>query len=207
MLARFLLPLLLVIGAASAGAAEKGPTQFLDERTGATITVVREPLVFAIERSILAANARDYVNLTTAEIDRSGHIQLYVIGYIWSTIDRRHNGAQEELSQRPLEIAADGRVIRLTPETVFPKDFLDDKQLLAPKWSQLQRAAYVVSREQLRYIAFSKHLTLSFAPAAAEAGSDPADQDASDEEREVYESWDDGRKALKAFVESTGAYQ
>lgn len=206
MRARFLILLLLATLGAPLRAADKGPTQFLDERTGATITVVREPLVFAIERSILAANARDYVNLTTAEIDRSGHIQLYIIGYIWSTIDRRHNGTQEDLTRRPLEIAADGRVIRLTPDAEYPKDFLDDRQLLAPKWSQLQRAAYVVTREQLRHIAYSKQLSLSFAPAAAGTG-DPADEAADEAEREVYESWDDGRKALKSFVEATGAYQ
>jgi hypothetical protein len=205
MLPRSLLLLILACFCASPRAADKGPTQFLDERTGATITVVREPLVFALDRSILAANARDYVNFTAAEIDRSGHIQLYLIGYIWSTIDRRHNESRADLAKRPVEIAADGRVIRLTPDAEFPKDFLDDRQLLAPKWSDLQRAAYVITREQLRHIAYSKKLSLSFV-------ADPAEGDAQsdaerDEEREVYDSWNEGRKALQAFVEQTGAYQ
>jgi hypothetical protein len=198
MLARLLPLLMLACCGARAFGANAAPVQFLDERTGATVTVVREPLVFALERSILAANSRDYINMTAVEVDRSGHIQLYLIGYFWSTIDRR-GGAHIEPAQRPLELSADGRLIRLTPEAEFPKDLLDDKQLKAPTFAKPQRAAYLITREVLRYIVASKKMVLSF---ASETDSeDPQSAAAQDDEREIYEAWDDGRKALKAFLE------
>lgn len=202
---RLFLSLLLACCAARASAADLAPTEVLDERTGATLTVVHEPLVFALERSILAANARDYVSLTAAEVDRSGHIQVYLIGYIWSTIDRRNRGVQADLAALPLELTADGRLIRLKPAAEFPKDFLDDEKMLAPKAAHLQRAAYLTTREALRYVAESKHLAVSFV--AEPADGDPESDAALDAEREVYESWGEGRKALKAFVEHTGSYQ
>ena len=202
---RLILAMLLACCATAVAAADLEPTEFLDERTGATVTVTHEPLVFALERSIFAANARDYVSLTAAEVDRSGRIQVYLIAYIWSTIDRRNHGTQAELAQFPLELAADGRVIRLKPEAQFPKDFLDDEKLLAPKSSRLQRVAYLTSREALRHVANSRHLSVSFATESPDA--DPYGDAPLDAERETYESWGDGRKALKAFVEQTGSYQ
>src|SRR5258708_12087183 len=86
--------LLLAVGAAGC-AGSTGPllNEYLDEHTGAHLAVVGRPLTFALERSTLAANARDYVSLAAAEVDRSGRAQTYLIGYFWSTIDRRKSAA------------------------------------------------------------------------------------------------------------------
>ncbi len=205
MLARISVALLLLCCAVRAPAADLAPSEYLDERTGATITVVHEPLVFALERSILAANARDYVSLTAVEVDRSGRIEVYLIGYVWSTIDRRTHGVQADLIRKPLELSADGRLVRLVSAAQFPKDLLDEQRLLAPKASRLERAAYPASRELLRYIAASKHLSLSF---ALESSDGDAESDAAlDAEREVYEPWGAGQKALQAFAEHTSSFQ
>ncbi|MFO1467959.1 MAG: hypothetical protein U1F35_16215 [Steroidobacteraceae bacterium] len=198
---RLILAMLLACCATAVAAADLEPTEFLDERTGATVTVTHEPLVFALERSIFAANARDYVSLTAAEVDRSGRIQVYLIAYIWSTIDRRNHGEQATLAALPLEIAADGRTIRLNPIAQYPKDLLDDAHLMAPKASHLQRAAYLTTREALTFIAASRHVSASFVPAAADG------EEEADTEREVYESWGEGRKALKAFADRLTAFQ
>jgi hypothetical protein len=181
----------------AANAASVEPTEFLDERTGATITVVHDPLVFAFERSSLAANARDYISLTAVEVDRSGQLQTYLIGYVWSTIDRRNRSSAPDQIQKPLALLADGREIQLVPVSEFPKDLLDEQRLLAPPASHVLRAAYPASRELLRYIASSRNLSISFA-------LDSEDEDA---ERESYQIWGDGKKALIAFVERTDSFK
>jgi hypothetical protein len=189
-----ILSLCLVCAVRAAGVE---PTEFLDERTGATITVVHDPLVFALERSSLAANARDYISLTAVEVDRSGSLQIYLIGYVWSTIDRRGHSAGADPAPKSLEMMADGRRIPLLPAAEIPKDLRDEQKLLAPPAAHVQRAAYPATRELLRYIAGSKTLTLSFA----------ADSDDEDAERETYQIWGDGKKALIAFVERSNSFK
>lgn len=203
MRAKLLLGVLWFVSAATA-AADLAPSEYLDERTGATITVTREALVFAFERSTLAANARDYVTLTAVEVDRSGQLQVYLIGYFWSTIDRRTGSTLTDLAQKPIEISADGRVIRLTRTAEFPKDLLDGERLLAPRSSHVERSAYVVSRDILRYLATSKHLSLAFASDSDDA--DPQSDAALDSERDIYQPWGNGQQALKAFVEQNAAF-
>ena len=202
MLARLTIAALFALSGLQAAAADVLPSEYLDERTGSTITVVHEPLVFALEHSILAANARDYISLTAVQVDHSGRLEMYLIGYFWSTIDRRHNDAKTGLARAPLELSADGRLIRLVPTAQFPDDFLDQQKLLAPKTSHLERAAYPVSSELLRYIAASKHLSLDVAIDFPDA--DPDSVAAPDDEREIYQVWSEGKKSLEAFVKHAG---
>ena len=204
MRAKLLLGALWFVSAATAAAADFAPSEYLDERTGATVTVTREALVFAFERSTLAANARDYVTLTAVEVDRSGQLQVYLIGYFWSTIDRRGSSALADMARRPVELSADGRVIRLVRAAEFPKDLLDGERLLAPRSSHVESAAYVVSRELLKYLAASKHLSLASALDSQDA--DSQNDAALDAERDIYLPWGDGQKALAAFVERSADF-
>lgn len=187
--------ILLAFAAAQGVARNPVPSEYLDERTGATIIVAAEPWVFALERSTLAANARDYISLTAVEVDRSGHLQVYLIGYVWTTIDSRSRVARSDLATTPLDLFADGRLILLKPQARFPDDFLDDRRLRPETSGRPQRAAYLVSCDILRYLASSRHASISFHEAADQ------DVDAQDDERETYESWSDGRPALGAFLE------
>lgn len=59
------------VGDCSVAPARSGPAEYLDENTGATITTVDQPLVFAVERNDVAANLRDYVTLAAAAVNRS----------------------------------------------------------------------------------------------------------------------------------------
>ena len=45
--------------------------------------------MFANERRDLAANARDYVTVAAAAVNRAGKISYVVIAYFWSTVDPR----------------------------------------------------------------------------------------------------------------------
>src|SRR6266481_1480979 len=71
----------------------KEPSEYLDQTTAATITVVAKPLIFAHERPELAAHARDYVTLAAASVNRGGAIEHFIFAYLWSTVDdRNRNG-------------------------------------------------------------------------------------------------------------------
>jgi hypothetical protein len=186
----FLLAALCVSMSACATPPRAGVNEYLDERTGASVTVVREPLIFALERSTLAAHARDYISLTAAEVDRSGQTQLCVLGYFWSTIDRRTGSGTSRPADKSLALFADGRLIRLSPLESPPKDLEADSRLHAPETAHFDQAAYKVSLEELRYIAGSQALKLRLA----------VDKDEEDPDAETFSVWTDARKALKDFV-------
>src|SRR3979490_821715 len=83
------------------------PQEYLDEQTGATVTAVDSPLVFARARTELAANLRDYVTLAAASVNRGGKVEYVLIAYVWSTIDVRYAPASA-LADSPL-VTPDGR--------------------------------------------------------------------------------------------------
>src|SRR5580704_1191423 len=88
---RIRLPMILALAALTACTGLK-PAPFheiLDEQSGNTLLVVTTPLVFARERTDVAAHARDYATLVAAEIDQSGKYSEYLLLYRWSTVDRR----------------------------------------------------------------------------------------------------------------------
>jgi hypothetical protein len=176
--------------AACAAAAGPRTDEFLDERTGANVTVMHQAFTFAMERSTLAAHARDYVSLAAAEVDRSGQAQLYLIGYFWSTIDRRNAAAAPSSTAMAIELIADGRRIRLRPDAALPRDLRAKRQLLAPAASHFEEAAYPVSLELLRYIAGSRVLVLRL-----------ADDTREEDEADSYQLWTDARPELRAFTQ------
>jgi hypothetical protein len=177
--------------AACATAKGPGTDEYLDERTGANITVMHQAFTFAMERSTLAAHARDYVSLAAVEVDRSGQTQLYLIGYFWSTIDRRKDAAVPSSTAAGVELIADGRRIRLRPDAALPSDLRAKRQLLAPAASHFEEAAYPVSLELLRYLAGSRVLVLRVGYVAREE----------DDEMDSYALWTDARPELRAFTQ------
>jgi hypothetical protein len=97
-----------------------GPRQYLDEKSAATVTVAREPLVFARERPELAVHARDYLTLVPIDVNRMGKHVLYFYGFVWSTIDKRGAPGSDDGTLQ-FEIVADGRRIPLVPVKASPR--------------------------------------------------------------------------------------
>ncbi len=59
------------------GSSPARPIEYLDDRNGATVSAMGKPLLFASDRSNLAANLRsanlrDYVTITAASVNRAG---------------------------------------------------------------------------------------------------------------------------------------
>jgi len=99
---------LLVLFACTTRAGDSPPREYLDEETGATVTLDTEALVFAYQRRELAANARDYVSLQAAAVNRAGKVSYVLISYVWSTVDPRVR-QEPLLNPDQLLLQADGR--------------------------------------------------------------------------------------------------
>lgn len=171
------------------GGAPDEPRQYLDEGTAATVTAVERPLVFARERTEYAANARDYVTLAAAAVNRSGRIRYVLVAYCWSTVDSR-------ISQEPppvphaLVIVADDRSILLTDPVSSTADVGLALPVGAPAGPGHAPYVFTTDLATLRFLAAARHL-------AVQLGSDAAP---------TYQIWNDGRPALQAWVEVlTGA--
>ena len=141
-----ILAAIVTTGCASRQAA--GPREYLDERTAATITVAGEAMVFACDRPELGVNARDYVTLTAVDVNTSGRHALHLVGYAWSTLDKR--GAADGESR--YEIVADDRTL---PLQAMPEGFrsigLNEPPIPVPSRTAVPLTA-PVSQDQLQFL-------------------------------------------------------
>ena len=175
---------LLVLCACAAPAGESPPREYLDEETGATVTLQSEALVFAYSRRELAANARDYLTLQAAAVNRSGKMSYVLISYVWSTVDPR---MREEplLNPELLVLQADDRRIQLNARGHTARDAGIGMVVDAPSGSSGAPTVYPTDLATLRFIAESRHLALAL-----------------DTERStlIYDLWEDRRADLARFV-------
>ena len=177
-----LLALLAVNTAAGDGAPVR---EYLDEETGATVTLVTQPLVFAYPRTDLAANARDYATLQAAAVNRSGKLDYVVIAYFWSTVDPRLR--QDALpNPQPLLLQADDRVIRLSMRGRTAREAGIGMVVDAPPGAGSPPNVYATDLDTLRFIAASRRLALVI-------DTEPSTF--------TYDLWEDRRPALRSFVQ------
>jgi len=184
--ARVALPvaMLAALGACVAVADDKQPREYLDEQTAATVTVVAEPLVFALPRPELAANVRDYLTLAAAAVDRNGKVSYVLIAYFWSTVDPRllTNALP---SPEPLVLQADDRRIALALLGHSAHEAGIGVPVHAPPGAAVTPNVYGTDLGTLRFIAEARSLTMT-----ADSDGVPLS----------YQLWEDHRMALRAFV-------
>jgi hypothetical protein len=179
-------PCLLVLLAVASCAAPTPPQphEFIDETTANTLLVAGAPLVFARERSDVAAHARDYLTLVGLEIDISGKYQQFLLAYRWSTVDPRM-AAPPPLTAGALTLIADGRAINLRPLDRLPVGLAPRELLLVPNHGDVIARGYAVDAQTLRYLSGSRTLL-------ARLPQEPLDL--------PFTLWEDGRGALGAFL-------
>jgi len=140
--------LLAAMLAGCASRAPAGPREYLDERTAATITVAGDAMIFSYDRPELGVNARDYVTLTAVDVNNSGRHATHLVGYAWSTIDKR--GVEDGASKYDI-VAAD----RTLPLAVAPEGFrsigVNEPPIPVPSRSALPLSA-PVTREQVQFM-------------------------------------------------------
>ena len=175
---------LLALLACATHAGDSPPREYLDEETGATVNLESEPLVFAYQRRELAANARDYVTLQAAAVNRAGKVSYVLLSYVWSTVDPR---MREEplLNPDQLLLHADDRRIPLNARGHSAHDAGIGMVVDAPSGSSGPPTVYTTDLATLRFIAESRHLAVAV-----------------DTERStlVYDLWEDRRADLARFV-------
>jgi hypothetical protein len=180
----FVLEIALALGGCAAAPDSVKPSEYLDQTTAATVSVVAKPLVFARERPELAAHARDYVTLAAASVNRGGAIEHYVFAYFWSTLDNR-NGNGVPPAAENLTIAADDR--RISPQLAghSSQEAGVGSAVRAPPGRHWTLNVYKTDLATLGFIAESRHLAVNTGSA---------------EGLVTYESWDDQRRALRGLV-------
>lgn len=158
--------------------------EIFDEQSGNTLFVVGKPLVFARERSDVAAHARDYLTLVAVEEDRSGDYSQYLLLYRWSTVDLR-------MSQPPspgagaIHMLVDGRPIDLLPLGSIPIGLTQRRIFDGPAHSDAVPSAYRVDVATLHFIAISRDLTVRMPQETLDI---------------PFTLWEDGRAALNQFL-------
>jgi hypothetical protein len=165
--------------------------EIIDEQTGNTLTVVSKPIVFARERTDVAAHARDYATLVAVEIDRSGTFENYLLLYRWSTVDKRM-APPPPAAMGDLELLGDGRVIELKALDSVPVSVGADRHLHLPRHGAAVVRAYRVDQGLLRFVAASRTLTLRLPQESFDV---------------PFYLFEDGRAALGAFLQQTSAPQ
>jgi hypothetical protein len=178
-----LVAIFMLAAACSSLPEERRPQEYLDERTGATVTMTDKPIVFARDRTERAANLRDYVTLVAASVNRAGKINYVLLAYAWSTLDSRDaaaNGAGEALV-----ITADDRRIALKPAAASAVEAGISVPVRAPPGVASISRVYASDLDTLRFIGAARSLRA---------------QVSSDESAPYYYLWDDQRTALGDFV-------
>ena len=163
--------------------------EIFDERTGNTLLVVAKPLVFARERTDVAAHERDYATVVAVEIDQSGKYNEYLLLYRWSTVDRRMSPPPDPQAGE-LKILADGRVIDLMPLEQLPVGLSRRRELHLPEHGDVVTRAYLVDVSTLRFIAESRELAVRMPQESLDT---------------PFAMWEDGRKALGQFLQRSGS--
>jgi hypothetical protein len=178
--------LLLVLTAlASCASRPPAPSQeIFDESDASTLLVAAKPIVFARERSDLAAHARDYATVVAVEIDISGDYSDFLLVYRWSTVDRRMLPPPDP-NGGALRIVADGRVFNFKPIDKLPVNFAQRRELHMPKHDDVVPRGYKVDSETLHFLATSEDLTLRMP-------QEPLDT--------PFTVFEDGRRALLEFL-------
>jgi hypothetical protein len=159
--------------------------EIFDEESGNTLLVVPKPLVFARERTDVAAHARDYATLVAVEIDQSGKYNEYLLLYRWSTVDRRMSPPPDPQAGE-LKILADGRAIDLMPMENVPVGLSRGRELHLPEHGDVVTHAYAVDVATLRFIATSRELAVRMPQESLDA---------------PFAMWGDGRSALGQFLD------
>jgi hypothetical protein len=179
-----LFALAAAMGACTSMPGTRGPTEFLDEKTAATVSVAAKPLVFARERTDLAAHARDYVTLVGAAVDRSGAVDYFLFAYFWSTVDRRDTQVGSP-PEGEFTIAADDRRILPHLEGHSTQDAGVGSAVRAPPGHRWSLNVYRTDITTLRYLGEAQRLGVITSSAP---------------EPITYDLWDDQRSALRALV-------
>ena len=162
--------------------------EILDEETGNTFFVATRPLVFARNRSDVAAFTRDYVTLVAVAVNSSGKYSEYLLLYRWSTVDRRMLPPSDP-NAGELRILADARTLDLQPLEQVPVSLASRAELHDPNHGDAITHAYKMDLATLHFLAASRTLEVRLPQEALDT---------------PFGLFQDGRPDLDRFVAAQG---
>ena len=144
-----LIPLLGLCGCATSG---ESINEFLDTRTGVTVTSSVTPLVLYRENPSVAAYARNYIHLGPIEINQSGSYRYYLWIGVWNTMEAADSTTQRD-GFDSITIFADGEPLFLELAGSTPAAIGASGSVYVKPVASATDAYYPVTVDQIRLIA------------------------------------------------------
>lgn len=183
----------LVVLFALAGCAERDlwPVEKLDPKTAVNLTIMAEPWIYAHDVPMLAANARDYVNVGVVETNRAGTRNYWLGVVAWSTIDRNGLGV-------PAPVVKPGRVTFAWPEATL------ELQPLPGGRAEVGTRKAIFAAPQAAYADAWYRLTEAQLARFAKAPPASVSLVLDDGSSILHEPWQVDARAMAQFVQATG---
>jgi hypothetical protein len=176
-----------------AGCAERDlwPAERLDPKTAVNVTVMARPWVYARAVPMLAANARDYLNVGVVETNRGG-TRAYWLGVVsWSTIDRSvFQAAGASGAPARVRLRWPNSSLEFSPATGGRTTAGLSSPAFVEPGTKFQESWYVLSIDQVVQLGRGAPVAVSL---ASEGG-----------ELTTYEAWDANPAAMLEFLKATG---
>jgi hypothetical protein len=166
-----------------------GTQEFLDERSGDRMVLPAAPLVFARDRSDVAAHGRDFATLLAVETSNGGKYSTYLLLYRWSTVDRRMLPPPDPQAGK-LRLSAEGRVLELDPLESVAVNLAPRPELHLPKTRDYLVRSYAVDAATLSFLALSREPTLRLPQEVLDT---------------PFALWGAGQAELRQFLQRTAA--
>lgn len=186
-------PIALLAILALAGCAERElwPDERLDLNTAVNVTIMAEPWVYSRDVPMLAANARDYLNVGVVETNRAGTRAVWLGVVAWSTIDRSALPVPvQPLKPGQVQLSWPDESLELQPVPGGRQTLGVSEVVFAGPQLAFADAWYALTTAQLSRLARSPPATVSL------VGDDGA--------ATVYEAWQVDPRVLNQFLEATG---
>lgn len=173
--------------------ANVAPLERLDTVTAVHMTIMGEPWVYARDARDVGANVRDYVNIGMLETDRAGQRSDWLGAVLWSTVDRSTGpGGLRQPAPGRLRLVWADRTLDLEPYAGGREAVGATRPVFAgPRGADLRDVWYLLSPAVLKRLAGGPPDSIQFL--------------GQDGEAVAYGLWRAERRALRAFLEATGA--
>lgn len=182
---------LLACALTACAATDLWPAERLDPRTAVNVTLMAEPWVYAHAVPMLAANARDYLNVGIAETNRAG-IRAYWLGVVsWSTIDRSPFAADGAVdpAQR-IRLAWEGGFLELSPAAHGRADAGLSAPAFAGSVGRFKDAWYPLTTADVLRLGAAAPVSVSLTGA--------------DGRTTTYDAWQARQEPAREFLKATG---
>jgi hypothetical protein len=149
--------LILLLGLCGCGTSAESINEYLDTRTGVTVTSSVTPLILYRENPSVAAHARNYIHMGPIEINRSGSYRYYLWIGVWNTMEAPVSTTQRD-GFDSLTIFADGEPLFLELAGFTHADIGTSISAYSKPVASATDAYYPVTVDQIRLIAEAREI-------------------------------------------------